>query len=170
MSLTEADQKLIDECYTHILGVALEAGELVKEGFSAVKDVQLKGTDGDIVTDYDTRVEELIIGSIRAKFPDHQFIAEESAYSAVKQPELGDGPTWIIDPIDGTCNFVHQIPLICISIAFVVKKQIVIGIVYNPILNEMFTSRKGKGSFLNGIQIHTSKVEIVSTFVKHKLS
>lgn len=86
-----------------------------------------------------------------------RFIAEESTTSL----ELTDDPSWVIDPIDGTTNYVHGIPLICISIAFVLKKQIVIGVVYNPILNEYFRCRVGQGTYLNNQRIFCSKTETV---------
>lgn len=65
-------------------------------------------------------------------------------------------PTWIIDPIDGTMNFVHSFPYTCISVGLWVNKQAEIGIVYNPVLDQMFTATKGQGAYLNGERIHTS--------------
>lgn len=85
-----------------------------------------------------------------------RFIAEESVAT---NSALTDKPTWIIDPIDGTNNFILRIPFIAISVAFVWKKEICIGIVYNPILNEFYSSRLGTGSFMNGHRIHCNKVE-----------
>lgn len=76
--------------------------------------------------------------------------------------ELTDDPTWVIDPIDGTTNYVHGIPLIAISIAFVLKKQLVIGIIYNPVLGEYFRCRLGQGAYLNDERIFCSKCETVS--------
>lgn len=76
-----------------------------------------------------------------------------------KQPELTNAPTWIIDPIDGTTNFVHSFPHTCISVALVVNKTLEIGIVYNPVLKQLFTARRGKGAFLNGKPIRSSKVD-----------
>lgn len=74
-------------------------------------------------------------------------------------PELTDEPTWIIDPIDGTTNFVHRFPHTCISIALLVKKNIEIGVVYNPLIKQFFSARKGRGAFLNGKPIRTSIVQ-----------
>lgn len=75
---------------------------------------------------------------------------------------LTDAPTWIIDPVDGTNNFVHGIPFTAISVAFVLKKEILIGIVYNPIMNEMYTARLGQGAFLNEKKISVSNAKTVS--------
>lgn len=69
---------------------------------------------------------------------------------------LTTAPTWIIDPIDGTMNFVHSFPYTCISVGLWVNKQAEIGIVYNPVLDQMFTATKGQGAYLNGERIHTS--------------
>lgn len=85
-----------------------------------------------------------------------RFIAEESTKEL---PELTDTPTWIIDPIDGTMNFIHGFPHTCVVIGLAVKKQMVLGIVYNPVLEQLFTARKGRGAFLNGEPIHVSKIE-----------
>nr|CAD7586167.1 unnamed protein product [Timema genevievae] len=84
----------------------------------------------------------------------HRLIGEES----VTEPVLTDAPTWIIDPIDGTTNFIHGFPLTCISIGLTVNREPVLGVVYNPILEHMFTARKGQGAFLNSRRIHVSDV------------
>lgn len=102
-----------------------------------------------------------------------RFIGEES--TGKNLPELTNDPTWIIDPIDGTMNFIHGFPHTCVVIGLSINKEMRIGIVYNPILEQMFTARKGRGAFLNGRPITTSKVQgslmkeqknfIVSTFL-----
>lgn len=86
----------------------------------------------------------------------YRFIAEES--ESLNKP-LDDEPTWIIDPIDGTNNFVQRIPLVAISVAFAWRKEIVIGIIYNPILESFYTARYKNGAFLNGKPINCSKAE-----------
>lgn len=86
-----------------------------------------------------------------------RFVAEESSTKL----ELTDDPTWVIDPIDGTTNYVHGIPLIAISIAFVLKKQLVIGVIYNPILGEYFRCRVGQGTYLNDERVYCSRIETV---------
>lgn len=84
-----------------------------------------------------------------------RFIAEESAADNI----LTNEPTWILDPIDGTTNFVQGFPFCCISLALTVECDIKIGIVYNPIINQLFTAQKGKGAFMNNEQIHVSNTE-----------
>lgn len=85
----------------------------------------------------------------------YSFIGEEET-SEGKKADLTDLPTWIIDPVDGTMNFVHSFPHSCISIALLVNKTPQIGIIYNPILNQKFTAIKGEGAFLNGRKIQVS--------------
>lgn len=85
----------------------------------------------------------------------HSFIGEESTSEGTKC-ELTDSPTWIIDPVDGTLNFVHSFPHSCISIALLVKKEAEIAIIYNPVLKQLFTARRGQGAFYNGDKMHVS--------------
>jgi myo-inositol-1(or 4)-monophosphatase len=89
------------------------------------------------------------------RFSDHVCIGEESAAEGKHQP-LTEKPTWIIDPIDGTMNFVHCFPCSAISLAFWVNKQAEFGIIYNPVEDKMYTARRGGGAFLNGDPIHVS--------------
>lgn len=88
-----------------------------------------------------------------------RFIGEETVSYSKFLPELTDAPTWIIDPIDGTTNFVHSFPHTCISIALLVNKELEIGIVYNPVLEQLFTARRGRGAFLNEKPIKSSNIE-----------
>jgi len=74
-------------------------------------------------------------------------------------PELTDDPTWIIDPIDGTTNFVHRFPHTCISLALLVNKTVQIGMIYNPLMRQFFSARRHRGAFLNGKPIKTSHVK-----------
>lgn len=131
------------------------AFQLVAERNSQRKSFQIKSHPTDFVTETDQQVEKLLMNGIRDKYPDHQFIGEEET-SEGKKAVLTDAPTWIIDPIDGTMNFVHSFPHSAISIALKVNKVTEIGIVYNSVLGQKFTARRGKGAFYNGKQIHVS--------------
>ncbi|XP_012257040.2 inositol monophosphatase 1 [Athalia rosae] len=144
-----------NECYELVIGLVKEAGVLIKDRIFTQKDVEQKSCDIDLVTLTDQEVEKLLIDGISSKFPDHRFIGEEATASGTKV-ELTDSPTWIIDPVDGTMNFVHGFPHSSISIALYDKKIAQIGIVYNPVLEQLFTARKGLGAFLNGNPIHVS--------------
>ncbi|XP_033339708.1 inositol monophosphatase 1 [Megalopta genalis] len=149
----------LDLCYDFGLKLAAEAGEIIEDAIQGVKNIETKAGDWDLVTQYDKKVEETVINSIAKKFPKHKFIGEETVSSTNSLPELTDEPTWIIDPIDGTTNFVHSFPFTCVSIALSVNKELEIGVVYNPVLKQLFTARKGSGAFLNGKPIKSSKVE-----------
>lgn len=85
-----------------------------------------------------------------------RFIGEETTASGVKA-ELTDKPTWIIDPVDGTLNFVHGYPNVCVSIGLAINKEVVLGIISAPVLNSVFSAIKGRGAFLNGNPIHVSE-------------
>lgn len=87
-----------------------------------------------------------------------RFIAEESSAASGQEDVLTDAPTWIIDPIDGTCNFVHKVPLIAVGIALCYRKQVVLAVSYNPMMDEMFTATLGGGAHLNGQPIRVSAV------------
>ncbi len=112
----------------------------------------------DLVTDVDKQCEALIIGGIRERYPDHAFVAEEDVSAGGSEEALpADGrPAWCVDPIDGTANFVHRIPFVSIAIGLNIEGECVVGVVYNPILDEMFTGRQGGGAFLNGKPVHVS--------------
>jgi len=134
---------------------ALETGKYLKESVGKVLQVESKfGQETNLVTQIDKNAEEIIINKIRKKYPDHDFLAEESG-SHNKQSEY----RWIIDPLDGTLNFTHGIPLFSVSIAVEKQGEIVAGVVYEPNLDELFTAEKGKGAFLNKKPIRVSKVD-----------
>nr|CAD7576787.1 unnamed protein product [Timema californicum] len=144
----------LEECLETAISLAREAGQIVNEGFYLDKTVTTKGEPANLVTEFDTRVQRILFDRLGEKFPTHKLIGEES----VSEPVLTDAPTWIIDPIDGTTNFIHGFPLTCISIGLTVNREPVLGVVYNPILEHMFTARKGHGAFLNSRRIHVSDV------------
>lgn len=134
---------------------ALEAGKFLKESIGKVQQVERKfGQETNLVTEIDKKSEEIIIDAIRRKHPHHDFLAEESG-SHNKESEY----RWIIDPLDGTLNFTHGVPLYSVSIAVEERGEIVAGVVYEPNTEELFTAEKGKGAFLNKKLIQVSKVD-----------
>uniref|UniRef100_A0A1B0CNZ5 Inositol-1-monophosphatase n=2 Tax=Lutzomyia longipalpis TaxID=7200 RepID=A0A1B0CNZ5_LUTLO len=149
-----ATEAKLQECFNYVVNLVQKGGSIVEEGFTKTKEVKIKAFAADLVTEYDKRVEDLIIEGIREKYPNHKFIAEESA---AKNPLTAD-PTWIIDPIDGTTNFVHSNPLIAISVALAVDGKLLMAICLNPIHKELYTAIRGRGAFLNGTPIHCSIV------------
>ncbi|XP_066502873.1 inositol monophosphatase 1-like [Hoplias malabaricus] len=143
------------ECMDYCLVVTRDAGKMIHEALQRDITVMEKSSPVDLVTETDQKVEELIISSIKKKYPTHSFIGEESV-AAGSPSILTDNPTWIIDPIDGTTNFVHRFPFVSVSIGFTVNKQIEFGIVYSCLEDKMYSARKGKGAFCNGVPIKVS--------------
>jgi myo-inositol-1(or 4)-monophosphatase len=123
----------------------LQAGTLIREKMGRVSsaDIQTKGPS-DYVTQVDQESEALIKTIIRANFRDHSIIAEESTNA-----QMSDGITWIIDPLDGTTNFIHGFPFVAVSIAVCMNQQAVLGMVLDPIREELFSALRGRGAFLN---------------------
>ncbi|XP_061713631.1 inositol monophosphatase 1 [Cydia pomonella] len=157
-----ADQSaLVDEYFESALSLVKTCGNLIKDHITGCKDFVLKSCDIDLVTEIDKKVEETLVGGLSKLYADHKFIGEEAVSDGAKC-ELTDAPTWVIDPVDGTMNFVHGFPHSCISLGLLINKEAVAGIVYNPILEQLFTAKKGKGAFYNGRQIHVSQIKELS--------
>ncbi|XP_030758156.1 inositol monophosphatase 1-like [Sitophilus oryzae] len=154
----------VQEYFDYILPLILEAGKILIKADEI--DVQFKDSHvWDLVTIYDKKVEEILIDKIKQKYPDHRHIGEEETEIGKIKPILTDDPTWIIDPIDGTANFTRNLPITAISVGLIVNKEQVLGIVYNPFMNELFTALKGNGAYLNGKRIFTSGCKDISTSV-----
>jgi len=115
--------------------------------------VEEKSNPVDLVTKYDRQVEELVMSRLQAAFPDFAVMGEETANT---EP-LTDAPTWVVDPIDGTTNFIHKQPECCVLIGLAVEKKSILGVCFIPKLDEMYTAIKGKGAYCNGRRIHASK-------------
>ena len=124
------------------IDAALKAGRIIIKHSGKVKKIGFKD-DVNLVTDVDKLSEEVIINSIRREFPDHGILTEES-----KEQKSESEFKWVIDPLDGTTNYAHNLPVHCISIALEEKGTIILGVVYNPNLDELFVAEKGKGAYL----------------------
>ncbi|PWZ53871.1 Inositol monophosphatase 3 [Zea mays] len=129
--------------------------QIIRKGFYQTKNVEHKG-QVDLVTETDKACEDLIFNHLRKHFPDHKFIGEEESAALGATADLTDDPTWIVDPLDGTTNFVHGFPFVCVSVGLTIGKIPTVGVVFNPIMNELFTAVRGKGAFLNGSPIKAS--------------
>lgn len=129
---------------------AREAGLLLRGNLGKAGRVQSKGAV-DLVTEMDVRAEDLIVGIISERFPDHGILAEEREETVTVSPYR-----WIIDPLDGTTNYAHGYPAFCVSIAFEERGAVKSGVVYGPMLDELFTSERGRGAYLNGKRISVS--------------
>lgn len=129
---------------------AYRAGRILNKHFGKITQVTKKGVI-DLVTTADIESERTILETIREKFPNHTILAEESGESR------GDAPCrWIIDPLDGTTNFSHNLGIYSVSIAYAEKDQVVMGIVFNPGNGELFTALRGQGAQLNDRPIRVS--------------
>lgn len=134
------------------VSAAKEAGLFLKKNLHKRHSVHYKG-EINIVTDEDRKSEEMILGRISREFPGHDILSEES-----DARESGAEFRWIVDPLDGTTNYAHGFPVFCVSMALQRSGETVIGCIYNPMLDEMFTARAGSGAFLNGERIRVSPV------------
>ncbi len=120
-------------------------------------DIELKHVS-DFVTSVDRDSEQLIIKAIKEKFPSHLFLAEESVNEPLSKEHLRDTYRWIIDPLDGTTNYIHEYPAFSVSIALEYKGEIILGVIFDPLRNELFRAETGKGAFLNDKPIRVSQV------------
>ena len=134
-----------------MLKAVREAAKVILKNYDRIGKLKFK-SPRNIVTRVDVLSEKVIMETVRKKFPQHNFITEESG--AIKK---GSEYTWIIDPIDGTTNFVAKIPQFAVSIALAKNDEIIMGAVYNPCTKEMFFAEKGKGSYLNNKKLQVSK-------------
>ncbi len=131
--------------------IALKGGEIVKEGFAASKDITHKGVV-DLVTQYDVQTEQFLMSEFKKHFTDYELIGEESHKDII----VSSDKAIYIDPIDGTTNFIHGLPHLAISMGIWENSVPIAGVVYNPILNEMFWAQKGKGAYCNGVKLSVS--------------
>lgn len=129
---------------------AKEAGRYIRDNFGKVKEVNRKG-DRDLATDIDHKAEKIIIDAIKSRFPGHGILAEESGKSSIGREYI-----WIIDPLDGTHNFIRDINIFGVSIGVVYKKEFVAGVIYIPLDEELYAAEKGAGAYKNGRKIFVS--------------
>ncbi len=140
---------------------AKKAAEIIKSSRNN-KDLQVEFKDRtNLVTQYDLAAEKIIIEEITSHFPDHKLLTEETN-TEVEDPETYNKPLWIVDPIDGTTNFVHGHYQVAVSIGFAVGGRLRVGVVYNPFLDEMFEAIEGQGAFKNGQKIECGKTQNLS--------
>lgn len=131
---------------------ALAAGKMLKENMSVSREIEFKGAV-DLVTNFDKSSQKIIFDSLSSCFPEHDFLAEEGLIE-----NKGNRFRWVIDPLDGTTNYAHKFPNFCVSIALEQDGKIILGVVYDPMRDEMFSAVKGKGADLNGRKISVSSV------------
>ena len=137
------------------VSAARAAGKIQRDRSQNIGKISFKGSR-DLVTEVDILCEEEVIRIIKKRFPDHQFLAEESGASV--REGSSSASKWIIDPLDGTINYAHGFPCYCVSIGLEHEGEIIVGVVYNPNLDELFVAEKGKGATLNSVPISVSTI------------
>ena len=143
---SRSGQTALSVCET----AARRAGELAAARFRTDVEVSLKGR-ANVVTDVDLASERLILDYVGREYPDFGILSEES------EPVPGAAPyTWVVDPIDGTRNFAEGIPHFCVVVAIAAGDEVVAGVTYDPVRDELFAAQKGQGAYLNGQRIRVS--------------
>lgn len=137
--------------------LARNAGAMLKDGFGGRVTARDKDGAHNLVTEYDLRVEAYLLEELSKLVPNSAFLGEETGRHT-GQAEV----TWIVDPLDGTVNFAHGIPMFCVSIGAVVDGELALGVIYQPMLDELFTGWKGAGAYLNGSPIRVSTTDRLS--------
>lgn len=142
----------IDKYLKEAETIARKAGKMLKENIGATPKISFKGAV-DLVTDYDNRAQRMIFDHLSSHFSEHDFLGEEDL-----SREKGGEFRWIIDPLDGTTNYAHAFPVFCVSLALEWKEQVVLGMIYDPMREELFSAIKGEGAFLAERRIQVSSV------------
>ena len=140
---------------------ALKAGRILRQNIHGLREITYKG-EINLVTEMDMCSERTIVDMLRDAFPDHGVVAEEET-----KLSNASGYIWIIDPLDGTTNYAHGYPCFAVSIALKHEDDVILGVVYDPMRDELFEAQKGQGAYLNGKQI---KVSPVDTLIKSLLA
>lgn len=133
--------------------IAQEAGKILREEMERPPTISHK-REFDLVTQADRRSEAHIVSRLQKYFPDHAVAAEEGSGK-----DTGSEFRWHVDPLDGTTNFAHAYPCFCVSIALARRNELLLGVVYNPVYNELFSAARGEGALFNGKKIHCSKID-----------
>ena len=142
----------LSEALNFAVATVQAAGELLRDHYRNGVTVKYKG-EIDLITEADHASEALILDRIRSAYPACAILSEESGASANSSPYV-----WIADPLDGTTNFAHGLPIFSVTLALVVDGVIEVGVTYNPIYDELYTARRGQGAYLNGGRLHVSVV------------
>lgn len=134
---------------------AKAAGKILKDKYGSIHDNVKSKDDASLVTELDTQCEKRIKEIISENYPDHGFVGEEEGVSNGEADYV-----WVVDPLDGTHNYVFGLPLFAVCIGLAYKKEFIAGVVYFPALDQLFTAEKGKGSFLNGERLKASDKDL----------
>ena len=134
--------------------VAQQGAAILRDRYESVLDVSTKSSEVDLVTDVDQAAEALMLGHIHTRFPDYLVYAEETAQDEAVL--VGGRPVWVVDPLDGTVNYAHGVPVFSVSVALVVGGRPVVGVIVDPLRDEMFWAEQGQGAWLNGRRLRVT--------------
>jgi myo-inositol-1(or 4)-monophosphatase len=134
-----------------ILEISAIAGEIIREGFGKNFQIEYKTNEKNLVTEIDKESEQAIMNFISKKYPSHTILTEESGEHKKDSEFL-----WVVDPLDGTTNFAHGLPIFSVSIGVMKKNEIVAGVVYDVMQNIFYSAEKGSGTYANGTKINVS--------------
>ncbi|MFL5322578.1 MAG: inositol monophosphatase family protein [Myxococcaceae bacterium] len=132
--------------------ISRKAGQLLRDRYTDIRTIEFKGGI-DLVTDADKASEREIISFINQRYPDHRILAEESGASGTV---VADGFRWVIDPLDGTTNYSHQVPHFCVSVGVEGPGGLLAGVIFDPMSGELFSAGRGQGATVNGAPIRVS--------------
>src|SRR5690349_22567739 len=135
---------------SYVENLARQAGAILRASYNKDHQVGYKGVI-DLVTEVDHQSERFLLGEIQKDFPDHHIFSEESGVI-----QGNDEHIWYIDPLDGTVNYAHHVPIFAVSIGYAYKGTLTLGAVYDPMRDELFSSERGKGAYLNGKKLSAS--------------
>jgi myo-inositol-1(or 4)-monophosphatase len=136
------------------IALAREVGEMLQHERSGARRIAFKGSPTNLVTEMDARSEAIIVDRLTAEFPDDAILAEERGARAGRS-----GRRWIIDPLDGTTNYAHGLPIYGVSIALEAAGRVVLGVVYDPSQRELFVAERGRGAFCNDTRLAASSTD-----------
>ena len=136
------------------IALAREVGDLLHHERSGARRIEFKGSPTNLVTEMDARAEAIIVDRLTAAFPDDAILAEERGARAGRS-----GRRWIIDPLDGTTNYAHGLPIYGVSIALQAAAGVVLGVVYDPSQRELFVAERGRGAYCNDVRLAVSSTE-----------
>ncbi|HEY8551951.1 MAG TPA: inositol monophosphatase family protein [Thermaerobacter sp.] len=157
-----------------VIDVALRGGEMLRHRFGSASRVRTKTSRYDLVTEADEAIEAELAAYVRRQFPDHAVVGEEdvsrrvlsgqaaSRQGAVAQAAGGRDWEWLIDPIDGTTNFIHGLPIVATSVAVMYRNEVLAGAVFNPMQDELFVAVRRHGATLNGRPLRVSTEEALA--------
>ncbi len=138
--------------YTFAKNLAREAGVIIRQGYGNAEEIHKKGVI-DLVTEYDLRSERFVVERLQRAFPEDAIVAEEGG-------EYNEGSGhWFLDPLDGTVNFAHGVPVFCISLAYMEDGHLELGVIYDPLRDDLFHVRRGEGAWLGDQRLHVSSVK-----------